>query len=48
MYDHFRAEKDRASIFTELNNSRGAIDQLGREKVRHRPVVCLCRTLLPP
>lgn len=39
MRTEFRAEKDRSSIYNELNNSRGAIDQLGREKVRPRPVV---------
>lgn len=32
--DGFRAEKDRSSMYQELNGSRSAIDQLGRDKVR--------------
>lgn len=32
----FRAEKDRSSMYNELNNSRSAIDQLGRDKVRRK------------
>lgn len=29
-----RAERDRASIYTELQQTRGAVEQVGREKVQ--------------
>lgn len=46
-----RAERDRASIYSELQQTRGAVEQIGREKVQwsiYRPcTVTPCFLHLP-
>lgn len=41
---HRRAERDRASIYSELQQTRGAVDQVAREKVLRSPDICLVVT----
>lgn len=38
----FRAERDRGSIYNELQQTRGAVDQIGREKVARVTLVIEC------
>lgn len=38
-YIYFRAERDRANIYSELQQTRGAVELVGREKVQRSSLV---------